>query len=55
MVEKSTNNINSFIKSSLFKNKENLKINLIIEKLNSKFINESDILKNKKIDSIVSE
>lgn len=50
MVEHTTNNINSFIK------KENINLdNCKIIKLNSKFINESEILLNKNIDSIVTE
>ncbi|MFC1798098.1 hypothetical protein ACFLY2_03120 [Patescibacteria group bacterium] len=50
MVENTTNNINSFIQ------KENIELNNFeIIKLNSKFIHESDILLDKKIDSIVTE
>ena len=50
MVENTINNINWFLWTNWFKLD-----NFEIIKLNSKFINESDILKNKKIDSIVSE
>ncbi|MBT3726551.1 hypothetical protein HOG21_02365 [bacterium] len=50
MVEISTNNINEFIKS------HNINIEKAdIKKLNAKFIEESEILANNKIDSIVSE
>jgi len=50
MIEKSTENIQNFIKEN------NLNIDqLKIIKLNSKFINESEILLNNNIESIVSE
>jgi len=50
MVEKSTENIQNFIKEN------NIKIDqLKIIKLNSKFINESEILIDNVVDSIVSE
>ena len=50
MVENTINNINDFIKTNNL-NLDDLKI----IKLNSKFINESEILLKKKVDSIVSE
>lgn len=50
MVENTINNINDFIKTNNL-NLDDLKI----IKLNSKFINESEILLEKKVDSIVSE
>ncbi len=50
MVDNTTNNINWFI------NRQNIQLdNVEIIKLNSKFINESEILLNKNIDSIVTE
>lgn len=56
MVEKSTNNINSFInKFTLIEWNLETDIDFLILKLNAKFIEESKILLEKKIDSIVTE
>ena len=50
MVDESRKNISDFISKNLLKN-----ISFKIEKLNAKFINESEILKKEKIDLIVTE
>lgn len=55
MVINTTNNIKSFLNSKLLWKWELDNINYKIIKLNSKFIDESEILENKKIDSIVTE
>jgi hypothetical protein len=50
MVDESRKNISDFINKNLLKN-----ISFKIEKLNAKFINESEILQKEKIDLIVTE
>jgi len=55
MVEKSEKNINTFINSNLLQNWEESIIDFYIEKLNSKYVEESKILEKNKIDSIVTE
>jgi len=55
MVDKSINNINLFMNSNIWKKWKDSNVIHKIIKLNSKFIEESEILINNKIDSIVTE